>query len=219
MDVQVSARSRRSVRAFLAKPIDPVVLRELFTVAQHAPSWCNIQPWRVWVTSGATTRALTDALVAAAQASRVGNPEWPWPVDYPEPYRAERIACAVALYGALGIRRDDHARRDEAWLDNYRAFGAPHVAVVALDSAFSVYGALDIGCWLQTLMLAACERGVATCAQASLAYYPDAVRSVLPIPARERVLVGVALGYEDTNAEANRCKTTRAPLQSNVTFV
>jgi len=33
------------------------------------------------------------------------------------------------------------------------------------------------------------------------------------------VLFGVAIGHADDAAPANRCRTTRAPIEANVTFV
>ena len=44
--------SRRSVRAFLPKPVDRTVIAQILTLARQAPSGSNIQPWKVWVTAG-----------------------------------------------------------------------------------------------------------------------------------------------------------------------
>src|SRR5262249_18462365 len=93
---------------------------------------------------------------------------------------------------------------------------APHVAIVSMDRRFGLYAALDIGCWLQTVLLAATAAGVATCPQASLATFPDPVRQLLAIPDEEAILFGLALGREDTAAPANRCRTERSPLAENV---
>ncbi len=43
-------RERRSMRAFRPQAVPRETLTELFAAAQHAPSWCNVQPWRVFVT-------------------------------------------------------------------------------------------------------------------------------------------------------------------------
>jgi len=216
--LEEALRTRRSTRAFLQTPIEEVLLRKLFELAALAPSWCNIQPWRVVVTSGALTQRLTASLCEAARVSSA-KPEFMFPQDYPEPYRSRRVQCAVDLYTVMGITRNDRTKRDAAWLRNFQAFGAPHVAIVSLHRNFDVYGALDIGCWLQSLMLAAESLGLATCAEASLASYPDAVRAVLPIDHEHRILVGVAIGYADTAADANRCRTSREPTASSVSFL
>jgi nitroreductase len=209
---------RRSTRAFLPQPIEEAELRRLFDMAQRAPSWCNIQPWRVWVTSPPATAALSADLLAAARSS-LPAPEVPFPGSYPEPYLAHRRACGHALYAAMGIARDDRARRHDAWLRNYALFDAPHLAVVAQDRALGQYGTLDVGVWLGMLLSAAATLGIDTCPMASVAAYPGPLRLRLGIPQHLVVLFGVALGRADGDAPANRCRTTREPVSANVTFV
>lgn len=217
MDLHTAFTTRRSVRAFLPKPVPPPTLERIFAEAQLAPSWCNIQPWRVWLASGAATTRLTSALVSAAK-SESPKTDHPFPIEYPEPYGAHRKACGKALYEAMGVSRSDMEGRQAAWLRNFVAFDAPHVAIVGIDRRFGIYAALDVGCWLEALLLAATAEGVATCAQASLVAYPDVARRVLDIPEDIALLFGVGLGYEDESAEANRCRTTREPVASNVTL-
>lgn len=218
MDVRTAITERRSVRGFQSRSVDADSLRSVFELAQRAPSWCNTQPWRVWVTSGDTTKRLTAAMLAACDRNPRGESEIPFPTHYPEPYGSHRRACGMALYAAMGIERTDKEGRNEAFRANYRAFGAPHIAIVAFDAHFGVYGALDVGCYLQTLMLAAQSAGLATCPQAALASYPDATRSVLPIPSELTILCGLALGYEEPTVKANDCRTARAALGDNVQF-
>jgi nitroreductase len=93
------------------------------------------------------------------------------------------------------------------------------VALCGIDRRFGLYAALDVGCWLQTLMLAATAEGLGTCAQAALATYPDAVRAALPVPGDVALLFGVAIGWEDEAVAANACRTERSPLGDNIVFV
>lgn len=218
MDLSEAVATRRSVRAFLPKDVPREVLTGVFETAQRSPSWCNIQPWRVFVASGQRRARLTAALLDAAKGSPPA-PDVPFPFDYPEPYATHRKKCGGALYEAMGVARGDSEGRLAAWLRNFVAFDAPHIAMVAIDRRFDLYGALDVGCWLETLMLAATAAGLSTCAQASLAVYSDVVRRELGIPDELKILFGVAIGYEDVGAAANECRTTREPLESNVTFV
>lgn len=210
--------SRRSVRGFLPEEVPAETLEAIFEAAQRAPSWCNIQPWRVWVTRGAQTRAVVDAMAKAAEEGQPA-PDFAWPPEYPEPYGRHRRECGGALYSAMGVARDDKAGRYDAWMRNFRAFDAPHVAMVAIDKRFNHYAMLDLGCWLQSVLLGALSLGVASCAEASLATFPHAVRGVLGIPDELGLVVGIALGYEDPAVKANACRTTRAPLEANVRFV
>ncbi len=218
MDVTQAVATRRSVRAFLDREVPDATLRGIFEGAQRAASWCNIQPWRVVVASGDRRRRYIAALSEAA-SSRPPETDIPFPGDYPEPYGTHRRACGKALYEAMGVERTDGVGRQAAWMRNFAAFDAPHVALVGLDKRFGMYGTLDLGCWLGTLMLLATAEGVATCAQASLAVYPDIARTFFELPDDVNLIFGVGLGYEDTSAKANDCRTTREPLDRNVTFL
>ena len=63
---------------------------------------------------------------------------------------------------------------------------------------------LDYGMFLQTIMLAARARGLHTCAEASIASYPDIVRRELGIAKENIVICGMAMGYADPEAIVNR---------------
>ncbi len=217
MDVYEALAQRRSVRGFEARPVPREVLERIFGAAQRAPSWCNIQPWRVVVTSGERTRALGAVIHGAALEGGM-SVDFPWPGAYPEPYGRHRKECGVALYAAMGVARDDHEGRRDAWLRNFRAFDAPHIAMVGVDRRMMPYAAIDLGCWLQSVLLAATAEGVATCAQAALATQADAVRPLLGWEEHIGVIVGIAIGYEAVGAPVNDTRTTRSPLAENVRF-
>ncbi|MBK6513168.1 MAG: nitroreductase [Polyangiaceae bacterium] len=216
-DLTTVLESRRSVRAFLPRDVPRETLRGIFERAQRAPSWCNIQPWRVYVASGEIRERFVAAMLAAAKG-RGPEPEFPYAAEYPEPYSAHRRACGKALYEAMGVARDDGEARRRAWLRNFVAFDAPHVAIIGIDRRFDLWAAIDVGCWLQSVMLLAQAEGVATCSQASLGAYPGIAREHLGIPETIKVMFGLALGYEDPDAAANKCRTTREPVDANVTF-
>ncbi len=211
-------KERASMRAFRPEPIAREELVALFGAAQRAPSWCNVQPWRVVVTEPPKTAELAKAMVAAA-TSGLPRAEVPFPLDYPPPYKQHRIACGAALYTAMGIAREDKAGRYDAWLRNYGFFDAPHVAIVACDRRLGPYVYIDVGVWLGYLVTAAQAMGIDTCPMASVAAYPDALRASLPIADRDVILFGIALGHADRDAPANRTRTTREPVEANVTFV
>jgi nitroreductase len=218
MDLETAIVERRSVRAFLSREVPRETLTRIFTRAQSAPSWCNIQPWRVWLASGEARNRFVSKMVDAAN-SRMPGPDISFPGEYPEPYATHRRACGKALYEAMEVLRDDREGRHAAWMRNFVAFDAPHVALVGIDRRFGPYAALDVGCWLESVMLLATAEGLATCAMASLATYPDVAREVLDIPDEVALLFGIAIGYEDTSAKANACRTTREPLSANLVFV
>lgn len=210
-------KKRASVRAFLPQPIERATLVQMFAAAQHTPSWCNVQPWHVAVTEPPKTGELAATMVAAAK-SGFPQAEVPFPLEYPTPYKERRIACGAALYQNMGIARDDKAGRYDAWLRNYGFFDAPHVAIVSCDRRLGPYVYIDVGVWLGYVLTAATALGIDACPMASVAAYPAPLRAALKISDGDVILFGIALGHADPDAPANRTRTTREPVEANVTF-
>ncbi len=154
----------------------------------------------------------------AAATSGLPRAEVPFPLDYPPPYKERRVACGVALYRAMGVARDDTAGRYAAWLRNYALFDAPHVAIVACERRLGPYAYVDVGVWLGYVLTAAAALGIETCPMASVSAYPDVLRANLPIAETDVILFGIALGHANAAAPANATRTTREPVESNVTF-
>jgi len=211
-------RERKSIRAFKPEPLPRATIDQIFGAAQAAPSWCNVQPWRVVVTEPPLTGELAIEMQTAAK-SGLPHAEVPFPIDYPPPYKEHRQACGVALYQAMGIGREDKAKRYDAWLRNYALFDAPHVAIVACDRRLGPYAYVDVGVWLGYVLTAAAALGVETCPMASLAAYPEPLRARLAIADTDIILFGMAFGHADEEAPANRCRTTREPASANVRVV
>lgn len=212
-------RERRSVRGFFPdKPVPHAVMVEALELAQRAPSNCNVQPWRTFVVGGAACQRLRKTLCEAILAGQPPDPDDD--VDaFPDDYRRLQVDCAVALYREMGVARGDHAGRAKALLRNFELFDAPHVAIVCMEKQFGLGVALDVGMYVQTLMLALWARNVGSCAQASLRQYPGILRDELNIPHHLRILCGVSFGYEDPSVPANRCRQPREPIDRNVTFI
>jgi nitroreductase len=216
-DLDQTIVERRSVRGFLPKPVPREALDQVLELAQHAPSNCNVQPWRVYIASGATIQKLRAALIEAATSGK--SQAMSAPVDsFFGTYRDKQVACAVELYGRMGIERDDREGRRRAMLRNFEFFDAPHVAYVCMAKSFGIGVALDVGMYVQTLMLAMQSRGISSCAQAALRAFPDVVAAHLGIPDDEQILCGLSFGYEDPDVPANQTRQPRDPVASNVFF-
>lgn len=216
-DLDQTIVERRSVRGFLPRAVPREVLDEALELAQRAPSNCNVQPWRVYIASGEALRNLRAALVDAALSGK--SQAMSAPVDsFFGTYRDKQVACAVELYGKMGIERGDRVGRQRAMLRNFEFFDAPHVAYICMAKAFGIGVALDVGMYVQTLMLALQSRGVGSCAQAALRAFPDVAATHLGIPEDEQILCGLSFGYEDPEVPANRTRQPRDPVSHNVFF-
>lgn len=212
-------RSRRSVRGFKPDPIPQATLEAIFSEAQFSPSNCNTQPWQTYVASGDVCQQLRQGLVEQITSGTPPKAEFNYFSKFEGEHRTRQVECAEALYGAMGIAREDKQGRMAALVRNYQFFDAPHVAFICMNKEYDIVNGLDIGVYLQTLLLVMEAHGVASCAQGALAYFPSLVKQTLAIPEQEGILVGISFGYEDTAIAANNARTTRAPLQQNVKFV
>lgn len=213
MDVLDAMRGRRSTRAFLERPVARATIESILDAARWAPSGVNSQPWQVVVVQGRMKDRIGQALLAARQN---GEPECPdyayYPKEWVEPYKSRRKATGMALYAALEIRKDDSDARLRAWNNNYRFFGAPAGLLFFVDRALAQGAWVDMGMFIQNVMLAARAHGLETCPQASLAEYPDRVRGLLGMAGDRALICGMALGYADAAHPVNRYRTEREPV-------
>jgi nitroreductase len=218
MSVDEAIRLRRSVRGFLPCEVPEVTLREVFALAQYAPSNCNVQPWVPHVISGDKLKRLRDALVAAGMRDEPIKPDWPADGKFSGVYRERQVGAAQALYGAMGVARSDVVGRKLAYVRNHAFFDAPHAVFIFMPEPFDTREATDLGMYAQTLMLALTARGIASCAQGALGLFPDIVREHLGIPASCKLLFGISFGYEDRNVKANAARVDRAGIDDAVCF-
>ncbi len=208
---------RYSCRGFRAEPVARGTIERILELAQRTPSWCNSQPWQVAMIGGAATQRLSDALVAHVLAAKP-QPDFAWPAEYRGIYQERRRECGLQLYEAVGVVRGDKAAADRQRMENFRFFGAPHVAIVTTEAPLGIYGAIDCGSYVGHFTLAARALGVASIAQAALAAYPDFWREHLGLGADRNVVCGISFGYEDAAHPANRFRTTRAAVPGVVSW-
>ena len=71
---------------------------------------------------------------------------------------------------------------------------------------------LDCGVFVQTLMLAAQVRGLATCPQVSFVRYQPVIAEQLGLNPDELVTCGISCGYADEDAAVNRMDMPREPV-------
>ena len=82
----------------------------------------------------------------------------------------------------------------------------------------SDYVLFDNGLLVQSVCLAAHDKGLGTCIMAMAVRDPDTLRELLPHSNDSRFVIGVALGYPDEEAPINRFERQRAQLEEFVTW-
>ena len=210
---------RHSCRAFLPQEVPREIIESILRTAQRAASWCNSQAWQVSVTMGEATERLRRKLVEAQSGGQPAGTDFPFPGEYRGVYLERRRECGFQLYHAVCVPRGDKEGYARQTLENFRLFGAPHVAVLTSDPGLGVYGAVDVGGYVQVLLLAMQAHGVAAIAQAALANHSALVKRELEIPGERLMVCAVSFGYEDKQHPANSYRTRRAELRDVVRFL
>ena len=220
MNVSDALRARKSARAFLQKEVPIEILREVLDAARHAPSGVNTQPWQVAVVSGEKKQQLCTRMEERFRSGVKGKMDYAYyPDEWVEPYRERRKVCGLQMYSTLKISREDKEKQLNQWAANYRAFDAPVALFFFLDPIMNTGSYLDYGMFLQSIMLAAVEKGLATCPQAALGEYPEIVKQELGYREDMVLICGMAVGYEDTEALVNCYRTERLELDEFVQFI
>lgn len=214
MNISDLIRNRKSCRAYTDQSVSPKMVRSLLEIAKWAPSGANHQPSKVAILGPKTRVKLASALFEKFDAGIFPNPDYEYCLDsWSDSYKLRRKACGQALYQSLGIGLDDTEGKRKLKRRNYNFFEAPIGLIIFIDRGMPKGSWLDVGLFIQNFLLAAEYLGLATCAQASFADYPDVVRDVLSLE-KVDIICGIALGYSDLKHPLNSYRTERNSLKN-----
>jgi len=220
--VDAALISRRSVRAFLPTPVPRATLEDILSVAARSASGTSIQPGRVYVLTGARKEALSARVIAAfddPQADLQYRSEFPiYPGEWVSPFIDRRRKVGWDLYGLLGIGKGDRERTHRQHARNFQFFDAPVGLIFTIHRSLGYAAWIDYGMFLGNVMTAARGQGLHTCPQFAWTQFHTLIAEHLALPPAEKVLVGMALGWEDTAAIENSLRTERAQLSDWVAF-
>jgi nitroreductase len=170
--------------------------------------------------AGAERQAVIDLAHGVFAQTPMGEHS-PYPV-YPEklwePYRTRRFVVGEALYALLGIPREDKMARLGRFAKNYEFFGAPVGLFFVIDERMGHGQWAHLGMFMQSIALAAIERGVSSCMQEAWAAVRVSLAKHFALPPGEIVYCGMALGYRDPDAPENRLRTERAAVEDFTAF-
>lgn len=221
--VDEAITSRRSIRAFLPKPVEREDIAAILDVAARAPSGSNTQPWKVYVLTGGIKERLSAELVRAhdnLELNRSHEQEYfYYPRQWVAPYVDRRRKVGWDLYSLLGITRENKRGMHDQHGRNYTFFDAPVGLMFTIDRVMEQGSWLDYGMFLQNIMVAARGRGLDTCPQAAFNQYHRIIAEVLQLPPNEMVVCGMALGYADLGRVENSLVTEREPINNFVKFM
>jgi nitroreductase len=220
LSVSDAIATRKSVRRFSDKAVPLSTVKEILALAGKSPSGGNVQPWQATVLTGEPLAQLAQTVQNYIQNSGgKSEPEFPtYPKAMGEPYYTRRADCGELMYTALDIPREDKMGRIIQVMKNYDFFGAPVGIILTMDREMGEPQCLDMGIYMQSIMLAAKEKGLDTCPQVSWSVWPQPVREALGFTENTKIMAGICLGYKADNEAVNEISQAREALENYVSF-
>lgn len=216
MDLIDIIKERKSIRAFKPDEVPKETITEIIKLATKAPSAINLQPWEFYVVYGEEKVRLGRTLLKAYHEKRIScGPGTDKPLPSVFRNRGTQGTEAMKPYlSDMGVSFDQFVNEGSC---NF--YGAPVAIIICLDDCFPKYNNLDIGIVLGYLLLIAHSFKLATCPIGLITAYEDEIKELLNIPENKRVVIGVALGYEDTLSPINQYKSTRDVIDNMVKWI
>lgn len=164
MDFTQFAKSRKSARGFLNKPVPKELVDEIIETAKWAPSSYNTQTWRVHAVTGDVLDNIRKGNTENTLAGKPHVRDFPYKEEYEGIHRQRQIDVAIQLFEAMGIERHDKEKRMDWMLRGFRQFDAPVSLILTYDKylepAAAAISQFALGSLAYGIVLAAWERGL-----------------------------------------------------------
>ncbi len=221
MEYDEVVRGRRSIRGYLPDPVPRALIEEIIELAMRSPSSMNTQPWRFHVVTGEPLDRIRAGNVERMTAGVPESREFRTGRPFEGVHRERQIGVAKQLFGAMGIARDDAARRQDWVLRGFRQFDAPVCVIITYDRALhgSDDAPFDCGAVATALVNAAWSRGLGAVINSQGIMQSPVVREHASIPADEVIMKAIALGWPDPDFPANAVVSERKPISEAAVFI
>ena len=221
MDFDTVLRERRSIRGYKPDPVPRKLLEEIIGLALRSPSSMNTQPWHFWVLTGEPLDQIRKGNTERNLAGVPDSREIRTHGGYEGIHRKRQIEVAVQLFEAMGIERDNKAKRQDWVLRGFRQFDAPACIVMTYDKELkhSDIAPFDVGAVVNSLVLAAWSRGLGCVINSQGIMQSPVVREHAGIPEDQIIQTCVAIGYPDYSFPANAVISKRSPVHEVASFV
>lgn len=221
MDFTSFAKSRKSVRGFLDKPIPKEVVDEIIETAKWAPSSYNTQTWRIHAVTGEALDKIREGNTKNTLDGVPPQRDFPYKEEYTDKSRQNQVDVAIQLFEAMGIERDDKEKRTDWMLRGFRQFDAPVSLVLTYDKSLepAAITQFSLGSLAYGIVLAAWERGIGCVINGQGIMQSAVVHEHANIPDDEAIMICIAMGYPDENFKANDVRSARVDNSEFVKYV
>ena len=212
---------RRSIRGYKPDPVPRQLIEEVLTLAMRAPSSMNTQPWNFHVITGEPLARIRLGNTERTLAGEPDSREFRKGVPFAGVHRDRQVEVAKQLFGAMGIERDDKAKRHDWVLRGFRQFDAPVCVIITYDKVLdgSDDTPFDCGAVTTALVNAAWSRGLGCVINSQGIMQSPVVREHAGIPDDQVIMKAVALGWPDDSFPANAVVPDRKSVAEAATFV
>ena len=208
MELESVIRGRRSIRKYKPEPVPPELIREILDEARWSPSWANTQAWNIYVVAGETLERLRNSSRAPTPREAPAGPDFLMPREWP-PHLAARTKQLIDLRSAAAPEGTPTPGAGAP----AQFYGAPCLLFFAVERGLiNDYLLFDTGLIVQSVCLAAHDKGLGTCIMAMAVREPEVLRQILPEAANSKFVIAVALGYPDEESPVNLFERQRASL-------
>jgi len=214
MELEEIINARHSTRAFLDRPVPRETVEKLLMLSTRGPSAINLQPWEFTVVMGEERLRLSRILVKSMRERNIScGPGAVRPLQEYFMERQRRLLDCIQPYLEQGTPFQDFINEGSC---NF--YGAPAAIIVTIDQVFSKSRLVDLGIAVGYMVLAAHNMGLGTCPIGLISAFADEIKNMLNIAEEKDVVIGVAVGYADTDSPVNQAVSERAPIDEVARF-
>jgi nitroreductase len=212
---------RRSIRGYLDKPVPRPLIEEILEMAMRSPSSMNTQPYHFHVITGEPLDRIRQGNTERILAGEPDSREFRRGEPFKGVHRDRQVGCAIQLFEAMGIARDDKEARQDWVLRGFRQFDAPVCVIITYDRELdgSDDTPFDCGAVTTALVNAAWSKGLGCVINSQGIMQSPVVREHAGIPDDQVIMKAVAMGWPDTDFPANPVKITRRSVAEAARFV
>lgn len=216
MELQDAINRRHSVRQFTDQPVSKQTITKIVELAQQAPSWVNSQPWQVYCATGKALQEIKDAYREQDATGNHGNPDLAVMSrgDWASQAQANMKQWRHEIVHHFTDFDEAHTKMTQA---SENLYDSPVILYITIPQSTPDWSIFDAGLFAENLMLAATAEGLGTIPTYNSVRFPAILHRVLNVPASERFIVGVSLGYP-AKTTINTYRSARQPIEKTLHF-
>lgn len=219
-NILTTIQKRHSKRAFKTTSVKKSILKEVLQIATHAASSKNSQPWQVCILSKKSTQTLSKKLCKLFDQNIQEEADYTYmTTPMPDVFKQRAKQCGYELFKLKNIDIKDYEKRKQHNKENFKFFGAPCTMFFHLHKNAEPGNFLDIGLFLQNIMLGLIEYNLGSCPQYSITQYSKTIKEFCNIDPERILVCGLSIGYPDESQKINSFIPKREDISSFTNWI